>query len=74
MNTYHESWKPLFNKFNISIDDIYSGSEVVYPEKEYLFRVFEMDVREIKLLLLLRTSTWIKFFSSRRRKNSSIIA
>ena len=52
MNTYHESWKPLFDKFNIDVDDIYSGSEVVYPEKEYLFRVFEMDVREIKLLLL----------------------
>ena len=52
MNTYHESWKPLFDKFNISIDEIYSGSEVVYPEKEHLFRVFEMDVREIKLLLL----------------------
>ena len=52
MNTYHDSWKPLFDKFNISIDEIYSGSEVVYPEKEHLFRVFEMDVREIKLLLL----------------------
>ena len=52
MNTYHESWKPLFDKFNIDIDEIYSGSEVVYPEKEHLFRVFEMDVREIKILLL----------------------
>jgi uracil-DNA glycosylase len=52
MNTYHESWKPLFDKFNISIDEIYSGSEVVYPEKEHLFRVFEMNVREIKILLL----------------------
>ena len=52
MNTYHESWKPLFDKFNISIDEIYSASEVVYPEKEHLFRVFEMDVREIKILLL----------------------
>jgi uracil-DNA glycosylase len=52
MNTYHESWKPLFDKFNINIDEIYSGSEVVYPEKEYLFRVFEMNVREIKILLL----------------------
>ena len=52
MNTYHESWKPLFDKFNIDIDDIYSGSEVVYPEKAHLFRVFEMDVREIKVLLL----------------------
>ena len=52
MNTYHESWKPLFDKFSIEIDEIYSGSEVVYPEKEHLFRVFEMDVREIKILLL----------------------
>lgn len=52
MNTYHESWKPLFDKFNIDIDEIYSGTEVVYPEKEHLFRVFEMDVREIRVLLL----------------------
>ena len=52
MNTYHESWKPLFDKFNISIDEIYSCSEPVYPKKEQLFRVFEMDVREIKVLLL----------------------
>jgi uracil-DNA glycosylase len=52
MNTYHESWKPLFDKFNISIDEIYSCSEVIYPMKEQLFRVFEMDVREIKVLLL----------------------
>jgi uracil-DNA glycosylase len=52
MNTYHESWKPLFDKFNISIDEIYSNSEPVYPKKEQLFRVFEMDVREIKVLLL----------------------
>ena len=52
MNTYHESWKPLFEKFSIDVDELYSGSKVVYPEKEYLFRVFEMDVREIKLLLL----------------------
>lgn len=52
MNTYHESWKPLFEKFNISIDEIYSCSEPVYPKKEHLLRVFEMDVREIKVLLL----------------------
>lgn len=52
MNTYHESWKPLFDKFDISIDEIYSCSEPVYPKKEHLFKVFEMDVREIKVLLL----------------------
>jgi len=52
MNTYHESWQPLFDKFSIDIDELYSGSQPVYPEKEYLFKVFEMDVREIKVLLL----------------------
>jgi uracil-DNA glycosylase len=52
MNTYHESWKPLFDKFNIDIDELYSDSQPVYPEKDHLFRVFEMDVREIKVLLL----------------------
>lgn len=52
MNTYHKSWTPLFDKFNIDIDELYNDSEAVYPEKEHLLRVFEMDVREIKVLLL----------------------
>jgi uracil-DNA glycosylase len=52
MNTYHESWKPLFNQYDFDIDELYSCSEPVYPKREHLFRVFEMDVREIKILLL----------------------
>lgn len=52
MNTYHESWKPLFSQYDFDIDELYSGSEIVYPKKEHLFRVFEMDVREIRVLLL----------------------
>jgi len=53
MNTYHESWKPLFDKYIFDdIDEFYSGKDDIYPEKEHLFRVFEMDVREIKVLLL----------------------
>jgi uracil-DNA glycosylase len=52
MNTYHESWKPLFEQF--IFDDIlqlYEKDEV-YPKKEHIFKVFEMDVREIRILLL----------------------
>ncbi len=49
---YHESWKPLFDQYDFDIDELYSGSEPVYPKREHLFRVFEMDVREIKILLL----------------------
>jgi uracil-DNA glycosylase len=53
MNTYHESWKPLFEQFEFDdIEEIYKETDVVYPKKEQLFRVFEMDVREIRVLLL----------------------
>ena len=53
MNICHKSWKPLFDKYVFDdIDDFYSGKDKVYPKKEDLFRVFEMDVNEIKVLLL----------------------
>jgi uracil-DNA glycosylase len=52
MNSYHESWRPLFDKFNIDIEELYNDFEPVYPKKEHLLRVFEMDIREIKVLLL----------------------
>lgn len=48
----NESWKPLFDKFNFDLDELYSEKEIVYPKREHLFRVFEMDVKEIKVLLL----------------------
>jgi uracil-DNA glycosylase len=53
---YHESWKPLFDKFEImpsNLETLYSDeSTPVYPEKENVYRVFEMDVKEIKVVLL----------------------
>ena len=52
MNSYHQSWKPLFDTLNIDIDILYSGSEVVYPKKEQLFRAFEMNVEDIKIVIL----------------------
>ena len=53
MNTYHKCWKPLFDQFEFNdINELYFGKDEVYPKKEYLFRVFEMDVREIKVLIL----------------------
>ncbi len=52
MITYHESWKPLFEQFTFDdIKQMYEKDEV-YPKQEQLFRVFEMDVREIRVLLL----------------------
>ena len=52
MNFYHQSWKTLFDTLNIDIDNLYSVSEVVYPKKEHLFRVFEMNVEDIKIVIL----------------------
>jgi uracil-DNA glycosylase len=44
----HESWKPLFSKYE-TFEQI-EGK--VYPPAELIFRVFEMDVKDIKILLL----------------------
>jgi uracil-DNA glycosylase len=52
----NESWKPFFDKLNEKIpclDALYSsGEKPVYPEKENVYRVFEMDVTKIKIVLL----------------------
>lgn len=51
MEKINQSWKPLFDKYKFNIDELYN-SGTVYPIKEYVFRVFEMDVNEIKVVLL----------------------
>ena len=50
----NKSWKPLFEKLNVpNLDTLYSSEEKpVYPKKENVYRVFEMDVKEIKVVLL----------------------
>jgi uracil-DNA glycosylase len=52
MNKIHECWKELFLKNNIDLENIYDGSNIIYPKKEDVFKVFEMDVNDIKILLL----------------------
>jgi uracil-DNA glycosylase len=51
MYEIHNSWNSLFNQYNINIDEIYEIGEV-YPPKELVFRVFQMDVKDILILLL----------------------
>ena len=51
----NESWKPFFDKFESTpnINALYSsGEKPVYPEKENVYRIFEMDVKKIKVVLL----------------------
>lgn len=52
MNNIHESWKLLFNKHIFDLDKLYDSSNIIYPSKEQIFRVFEMDMNDIKILLL----------------------
>ena len=50
---YHTSWKPFFDQYIFEdINELYNENNDVYPKKQDIFKVFEMDVREIKVLLL----------------------
>lgn len=51
MESIHKSWKSFFETYNFNLDELYSEDEV-YPPKEYIFRVFEMNVKKIKIVLL----------------------
>ena len=51
MYEIHDSWKKLFDKYDFDLDEIY-GIDEVYPPREMVFRVFEMDVKDIRILLL----------------------
>jgi uracil-DNA glycosylase len=46
----HSSWKQLFEEFDFDLNDIYDGD--VYPPKEQVFRVFELPVDQIRIVLL----------------------
>ena len=46
----HSCWQPIFNHYDINVDELYN--DIVYPPKDKLYRVFQMDVKEIKILLL----------------------
>ena len=52
MDKIHESWNELFTKYNFDLDNLYNTNNIIYPKKDQVFRVFEMDVSEIKILLL----------------------
>ena len=52
MSLFHPSWKPLFDQYDFDLDELYNTEHNVYPPKEDLFRVFALDVKEIRVLLL----------------------
>ena len=53
MFNIHPSWDPIFMQYEFDLDFLYSSSDtIVYPEKENVFKVFEIDVQAIKVVLL----------------------
>ena len=55
MDKIDKSWKPLFDNYYFNIAELYASEKdgiEIYPPKDQLFRVFEMDVKDIKILLL----------------------
>ncbi len=49
----HNAWQPLFEQYEIDLDSIYNDSVLpVYPLQSDVFRVFSMDPKEIRLVLL----------------------
>ena len=48
----HESWNTVFKKHNINLDTIYDNNEIIYPPKNLVYKVFSMDVKDIKIVLL----------------------
>ena len=48
------SWKPLFDQFpdDFDLDSLYNERRVTYPPKELVFRPFEINMNDIKVVLL----------------------
>jgi len=47
----HPCWLPVFEKHNIDLASIYENG-IVHPPIDLVYRVFEMDVNDINILLL----------------------
>ena len=48
----HPSWDPIFLQYEFDLDFLYSSDTIIYPEKQNVFKVFEIDVQSIKVVLL----------------------
>lgn len=50
-----ESWYPIFHKHEDELNkliELYNGIDIIYPPKENIFKVFSMNIMDIKLVLL----------------------
>jgi uracil-DNA glycosylase len=48
----HKSWNKLFNKYDFDLDKLYNSEDIVYPPTEQIFRVFSINIKKIRVVLL----------------------
>jgi len=51
-NKIHKSWKKLFDRYDFNLDKLYNSDDVVYPPREQIFKVFEMNIKKVRIVLL----------------------
>lgn len=49
---HHKSWNKFFNDNPIDLDKFYNDEVNIYPPKELVFKVFEMNIKDIKICIL----------------------
>lgn len=52
MENIHSSWKKLFSTYEFNLESIYQDSEVFPKNRNDVFKVFRMNVNDIKVVLL----------------------
>ena len=52
MDQIHESWRELFDQYVFDIYDLTSCDNKVFPKREDIFAVFQMNVKDIRVVLL----------------------
>ena len=52
----HQSWHALFVEYNTFLTNklkiIHESTDIIYPSEDKIFKIFEMDINKIKIVLL----------------------
>ena len=52
MVNIYKSWFELFDEYDFNLESIYSGKTPIYPKQDDVFRIFEMSLEDIKVVIL----------------------
>jgi uracil-DNA glycosylase len=57
---HHKSWNKFFNNNPINLDKFYNSDKTVYPPRELVYKVFEMNIKDIKICILGQDTYYCK--------------